>query len=183
MEDMGGGMIQHRGVAPLAIDLELDARPLAKSPASPRSKRPTCTIEPSALRVSDTSRGRPSRFRLRRGRRPARRPRGKRGSRRRRFQPSPSLPRPRAFPIRPRNCDSRRTVIRAGAEADFRRDGLVLARGAPALALLVHQTLEAVTSTSIPSSAVVLGQIERKSISIVEFERDLARQTCPRRSS
>ncbi len=71
--------------------------------------------------------------------------------------------------------ESRRS---AGAETDLRRSGVILAGGASALALLVHQAVEpGDIDADRPSIAQhVLGQIERKAVGVVELEGELARE-------
>ncbi len=66
----------------------------------------------------------------------------------------------------------------ARAEIDLRRGRVVFARGASALFLLFHQAVEA-RDVDIDGVIAqdVLGQIERKSVSVVQLERDLAGQS------
>ena len=70
--------------------------------------------------------------------------------------------------------ESRRS---ARAETDLRRSSVILAGGASALLLLVHQAVEA---RDVHADRViaqhVLGQIERKAVGVVELEGDLARE-------
>ena len=63
----------------------------------------------------------------------------------------------------------------AGVEFYFGGNRVVLARGASALALLFHQAVEArdIDLDSVVAQ-YVLGQIERKSVRVVEPEGDLA---------
>ena len=65
----------------------------------------------------------------------------------------------------------------ACAETDLRRDGVIFARGASALLLLVHQAVEAGDiDVDRMIAQHVLGQIEREAVGVVELERDFARQ-------
>ncbi len=65
----------------------------------------------------------------------------------------------------------------ARAETDLRCDGVILARRASALFLLVHQAVEArEVHVDRMIAQHVLGQVERKAVGVVELERHFARQ-------
>ena len=73
---------------------------------------------------------------------------------------------------------------RPAGKAYLGRDRVILARGASTFALLLHQTVEGRDIDVNPIVAQhVLGQVERESVGVVEFERDLAGERMPAASS
>jgi hypothetical protein len=69
---------------------------------------------------------------------------------------------------------------RPAAEAYLGSDRVIFARGSSAFLLFFHQALEARdVNVNRMIAQHVFGQVERESVSVVEFERDLARQRMP----
>ncbi len=182
VEDVRRGMIEHRGVAPESIDLELDARA-------------ACEVAGvAAQNASDVNDRAFSLARVRHFEQRARRG----------LDYAAISDLPAALGIEGRLRDDDRNLIAvlaarrehfglafvsvvadearrgARAETDLRRDRVIFARGASAFFLLVHQAVEARdVDVNRMIAQHVLGQIERKSVGVVQLERDLAGQRMP----